>query len=106
MSYKLNPQEAGNIRLNESDVVESVLQNIAILLTTRQQSVPMHRAFGLPMNFLDKPINVAKNLMIAEIYEAIKMFEPRATIVAVTFAADDSRPGTLIPIVEVDINEQ
>ena len=106
MSYKVNPQRTGNIRLNESNVVESVLQNIAILLTTKQLSVPLYRHFGLPMDFLDKPINVAKNLMIAEIYDAIKIYEPRATIVGVTFAIDESQPGKLIPIVEVDINEQ
>jgi len=106
MSYKVNLQKTGNIKLNESNVVESVLQNIAILLTTKQLSVPLYRSYGLPMNFLDKPINIAKNLMIAEIHDAIKIYEPRATIVGVTFTIDESQPGKLIPIVEVDINEQ
>lgn len=54
MSFRVSPQDLTRIRLNEADPVASVLQNIAILLTTRQQSVPLYRSFGLPMKFIDK----------------------------------------------------
>jgi len=105
MVYKVRPQDLGAIKLNESDAVASVLQNIAIILSTRQQSVPLYRGFGMPMRFIDKPIPVAKPMMIAEIQEAIMEFEPRATLVGVTFETDENLPGTLIPTVEVEINE-
>jgi len=107
MSYRVSPQDLKRIRLNEADTVSSVLQNIAIILTTRQQSVPLYRYFGLPMQFVDKPMEVAKTMMIAEITDAIREFEPRARVVGITFTTDNSNPGRLIPIVEVEItNEQ
>ena len=106
MRYKVRPQEAGKITLNETDYVTSVLQNLKILLTTRQQTAPLYRGFGLPMRFLDKPIHIARPMIVAEIDEAIRQFEPRATFVDVTSVVDESDPGKLILTVEVEINEE
>lgn len=106
MIYKVSQQDLSSIKLNESDTVASVLQNVAIILSTRRQSVPLHRAFGLSQHFVDKPIPVAKPMMISEIQEALLEFEPRATLVAVKFTEDAAVPGKLIPTVEVEINEQ
>lgn len=105
MSYKVSPKSLGSITLNERDTVKSVLQNTAIILSTRQQSVPLYRGFGLSGRFVDKPIPVAKSMMIAEIPEVIAEYEPRAKVVNVTFEEDENTPGKLIPIVEVEINE-
>jgi len=105
MGYKVSAQDLRSIKLNESDTVAAVLQNIAIILSTRQQSVPLYRSFGLPMRFIDKPTPVARPMMIAEIQEAIMEFEPRATLLGVTFEIDENVPGKLIPTVEVEINE-
>jgi len=106
MSYTINPKSLNKITLNEKNTVASVLQNIAIILSTRQQSVPLYREFGLPMRFIDKPIPVAKALLIAEIEEAISEFEPRATIKNISFEVDINVPGKLIPILEVDIVDE
>ncbi len=106
MSYKVSTRDLSNIKLNESDTVSSVMQNIAIILSTRQQTVPLYRGFGLPMQFVDKPIPVAKPMLIAEIMEAISEYEPRATVVNVTFETDESSPGRLIPTVEVEIKDE
>lgn len=106
MSYKVNTQSLSKILLGTSDAVASVLQNVAIILKTRQQSVPLYRGFGLPMRFIDKPIPVAKPMLIAEITEAISEYEPRATVLNVTFEIDESVPGRLIPTVEVEINDE
>lgn len=104
MSYKVSETDLSAIRLNEADKVRSVLQNIAVILSTRKGTVPLYRSFGLNMDFLDKPIPVAKVLMIAEVREAVEMWEPRATVVGVSFSEDAARPGTLIPTVEVEIS--
>lgn len=106
MSYKVSSRDISKIKLNESDTVASVMQNIAIILSTRQQTVPLYRGFGLPMQFIDKPIPVAKPLMIAEITEAIAEYEPRAKLIGVSFEIDESVPGRLIPTVEVEINDE
>lgn len=105
MSYMVSSQNMDSVTLNEGDTVKSVLQNIAIILKTRQQSVPLYRDFGLPMQFIDKPIPVAKAMLIAEIQDAVAKYEPRATVLNVTFEVDDNVPGKLIPTVEVEVTD-
>lgn len=105
MSYMVSSQNMDSITLNETDTVKSVLQNVAIILKTRQQSVPLCRDFGLPMQFIDKPIPVARAMLVAEIHEAIAKYEPRATVLNVTFEVDYNVPGTLIPTVEVEVTD-
>lgn len=106
MRYTVTPASAGGITLNESDTVRSVLQNIKIILATKQLTVPLCREFGLKMHFVDKPMPVAKALMIADIKDAIARWEPRADLVSVDFQTDASTPGMLIPYVEVEITDE
>lgn len=106
MSYKVSATDLTAIRLNEQDTVSAVLQNIAVILSTSKGSVPLYRSFGLNTDFLDKPIPVAKTMMVAEVREAIETWEPRATVVDVSFREDISAPGILIPIVEVEIADE
>lgn len=105
MTYQVRAADLSAVRLNESDTVSSVLQNIAVLLATRQGTVPLYRGFGLPMRFLDQPIHIAKPMIVSEVKEAIETFEPRATFLRVLFDEDASTPGRLIPTVEVEIHE-
>jgi phage baseplate assembly protein W len=106
MSYSVSTKTLDKITLNEADPAYSILQNVAIILATRKGSVPGYRNFGLSQEFVDKPINVAKTLLVAEIHEAIAEFEPRATIVNITFESDEKAPGKLIPILEVSVNAE
>lgn len=103
MSYKVNAADLTNIRYNDQELVSSVLQNIAVILSTPKGSVPQYREFGLSAVFLDKPMPVAKMMMIAEIREAIERWEPRALYVSIEFTERIDRPGTLWPTVEVEI---
>ena len=104
MSYIINPQAHKKITLNESNEARSIAQNIAIILSTRQGSIPFYRDFGLPMRYIDKPVNVAKTIMRAEVEDAVRAFEPRASIIGVSFEVDAKDPGKLIPVLEVEIN--
>lgn len=106
MSYQVSADGTTKLTLNESDTVRSVLQNIAIILQTPKGSVPMYREFGLPMDFLDRPIPVAKTMMIAKVREAVERWEPRARVVGVSFSGDASDPSILIPEVEVEIEDE
>ena len=106
MSYTVTATDLTAIRFNEQELVNSVLQNIAIILSTRKGSIPLYRDFGLNMDFLDKPMPVAKVMMIAEVREAIERWEPRATVTDVSFTEDAAVPGRLIPTVEVEINSE
>lgn len=104
MSYTVSATDLGKLRFNETKTVNSVLQNIAVILTTPLGTVPLYRDFGLDMSFVDKPRPIAEVLMVAPVREAIHRWEPRATVLDVIPGSDPSYPGTLIPIVEVEIN--
>lgn len=104
MSYTVSPLDLTAITLNETDTVRSVLQNVAIILCTGQRTAPLGRELGLPMDLVDRPIPAAKPLLVASIREAVERYEPRAEVTAVSFAEDPSRPGRLVPTVEVTIN--
>lgn len=106
MSYFISTKGFSNITLNEKNTVKSVMQNIRIILMTRQFSVPLYRNFGLPMQFIDKPIAVAKPLLIAEINDAISEYEPRATVIDVILETDLRAPGKLNATVEVEIKDE
>jgi len=106
MSYLVNTKDNLEISLNEKNTVKSVLQNIKIILLTRQFSVPLYRDFGLPMQFLDRPLVASKALLITEIKDAISEFEPRAKILDIKVETDLSVPGKLNAIVEVDIEDE
>ena len=106
MSYTVTATDLTAIRLNEQETINSVLQNIAIILSNRKGSIPLYREFGLNMDFLDKPIPVAKVMMISEVREAIERWEPRATMLDVSFTGSISESEHLIPIVEVEINSE
>jgi len=56
MSYQVKAADLTAIRLGETDAVASVLQNVAIILATRQGTSPLYRQFGLPQKFVDKPL--------------------------------------------------
>lgn len=103
MSYQVSATDLENIRLNELETVNAVLQNIALILATPKGSVPFYRDFGISNEFLDKPMPVAKVMMIGEVREAIETWEPRAAVRNVSFAQDPLEPGKLIPAVEVEI---
>lgn len=104
MSYQISASDLKHVRWSESDTVNSVIQNIAIILSTPLGSVPLYREFGLDMTFVDKPEPVARVLMIAAVQTAIPRWEPRAAVRSVTPQADPDRPGKLRPLVEVDIS--
>lgn len=102
MTYSVTAGAA--LTLNETDPVASVLQNVAIILATRRGSCPMYRGFGISMDFLDRPVPVAKTLAFSEIKETIESYEPRAQVVNVTFLEGPEAPGQLDPVVEVTID--
>ncbi|MDR1158365.1 MAG: GPW/gp25 family protein [Oscillospiraceae bacterium] len=106
MNYRVSAKDPREITLNESDPVASVLQNIAIILKTRKHSVPLYRDFGLSGQFIDKPIHIAKPMLIAELTEAIAEYEPRATVVRVTLEESQNIPGKLVVTVEVEIGDE
>lgn len=104
MSYTVSATDLTNIRFQETDTVQEVLRNVAIILATPKGSVPLYRDFGLDNSFLDKPLPVARNMAVAPVREAIETWEPRAAYKDMTLSGDPANPGKLTFTVEVEIH--
>lgn len=89
-----------NIDLAPGNVHQEVIQNIAIILGTIQKSVPMLRRMGTPGEIYGRPLAVAENMLVGEIYDQIEEYEPRAILGEVTFE-QEKMTGKLIPIIEL-----
>lgn len=102
MGYKVTPNLT-HISLNETDKIASILQNVAIILSTVKGTCPMYRQFGITGDFVDKPIPVAQVLMQSDIKEAIETYEPRVEVIGVEFHVSVAEPGKLLPTVTVEV---
>lgn len=100
-SFKVSANDL-QIKLGATGV-ESILQNVAIIIRTRRGTCPMYRGFGLPCSYIGLPAAAARAILYAEIREAIEEYEPRCTVSNINFETDSA--GKLIPSVEVTIND-
>lgn len=90
----------------ENDLVSSVIQNLLLLVSTRKGTIPMYREFGLPMEYIDKPIDAAMAIMVGEITEAVEEFEPRCKLKEITFDTSQAINARLIAVMEVEIKDE
>lgn len=95
-----------NIDLAPANEHQAIIQNIAIILDSIQNSCPMFRGLGLPGELYGRPLPAVENILVGYIYDQIEENEPRANIQEVTFEHDDLK-GTLIPIIYIEgVNEE
>ena len=73
MIYGVSAPNLANLRLNETNTVASVLQNIAVILATPKGTVPMYRDFGIEMDYLDLPLPEAPVKSIPRFFRAIQV---------------------------------
>ena len=107
MSIKISASNNVEFLLGEKDREKSIIQNVSLIIGTWQGSVPLFREFGISSEPLHRPINIAKVMLCPTIKEAVEMYEPRVSVIGVTFEGDENSPDKLIPTVEVEIlNEQ
>lgn len=105
MAYIVKAYESGKINLAPESAEEEILQNVAMIVSTPQFSVPLDRGFGLAQRFVDKPIQTAQAILVSEVMDAVEKYEPRVEIVSITFEHEEM-PGSLIPVLEVNIIDE
>ena len=106
MIYKVS-DDVSALRLNETRPVAAVLQNIAMLLATKKGEVPFFREFGLEQKFLDKPLNIARNMFALEVIGVeIKSDESRPATAGSSASHAGASRGRVKPIVEVNIKDE
>lgn len=103
MRYEIRSDEKVPLKICEDDETTGVIRNVALLLSTRQGTIPMYRDFGLPMAWVHRPLAAARALAVNEVVEALARFEPRATLVDLRLEFLKKEIGAYVLIVEVDI---
>ena len=67
--------------------LEELDRQLALLLSTRAGTMPLDREFGLNMDFVDMPPEVAKSLYTAEVTEKVAKFIPTVRVQEVTWSS-------------------
>ena len=65
------------------DYMAELDRQLALLLSTREGTMPLDREFGLNMDFVDMPPEVAKSLYTAEITKKTAQFIPEVRVQSV-----------------------
>ncbi|GHU51662.1 hypothetical protein FACS1894127_7950 [Clostridia bacterium] len=99
-------EKIDKIDINPQTLVKEIAQNCTMILATPKGTVPLDRGFGLDTRALDKPVQIARTFLVADITAAIEQYEPRAVIKDIKFS-EDPLTGVLMPkvIIEVKDNE-
>lgn len=84
-----------------ADGTDAILQDVALLLRTRQGDCPGFRRFGLPKNYLGMPVQAALSVFRNELRNGIRDFLIPVDIISVR--GELMPNGELYPIVEVEI---
>lgn len=104
MTYQISLSDG--VDFSPQSEAAEILQNVRTILKTRLGSVPLFRDFGITWEHIDKPLPVAKSLMLVAVIEAVEQFEPRAKIERVEFEESDAAEGILKPKVIISIGEE
>lgn len=87
----------------QSDLAEKTAEDLdrrlSLLLSTKVGTMPLDRAFGINMDFLDMPPQTAKCLYTAEITKKIAMFVPEVRVKQVQWNSQEG--GILRPKVVI-----
>lgn len=99
MDIQITPAASWN--MNPKNTAEEIAQNINFLVNTALLSVPLYREFGLEGTFIDAPQPIARQRLIAELYEAIEKWEPRVKLNDISFTGNEH--GQLFPVLSVEV---
>ncbi|XPV75532.1 MAG: hypothetical protein ACNI27_12930 [Desulfovibrio sp.] len=91
-----------------SSGVQSIIQQVRMVLTTVKGSVPLDRTFGLSLTFLDKPLPHAMAEYSGEIVSEVQNQVPGVKVENVSFKPDTAgaMDGRLFPVVTINIQEE
>ena len=96
------------INMFPQTVVEEILQNVMVLITTIVGLVTLDRRLGISVTFIDEPIT--RGMMQASIFalETIQEYEPRVEVMEVDFAPNiaEALDGRTYPRVVVRILDE
>ena len=74
-------------------------RQLSLLLSAREGTMPLDREFGLNMDFVDRPPEIAKSLYTAEVTKKVAAFIPTVRVQEITWSRAES--GQLKPKVVI-----
>ena len=91
-----------------STVVEEIIQNVAVLMTTIEGTVPLDRNLGITAKIIDEPHPRAMMELSVHLVNAIQEYEPRVQVLEVGFAPNElaALDGKLYPEMVVRILDE
>ena len=102
LTISLDENDLFNFQLEytfTADWLAELDRQLALLLSTREGTMPLDRAFGLNMDFVDMPPEAAKSLYTAEVTEKVSKFIPEVRVQEVTWTGGNT--GKLFPKVVI-----
>ena len=80
-----------------AEEAEEICECLKVLYSTRAGELGLDRDFGISMDAIDKPLSVAKAMIVAEIVRKTKKYEPRIEVARVEWDDAKAGEGILIP---------
>lgn len=78
---------------------ERILQNVRNLISTYRYELPYARTIGLSFDLVDMPLNKVIPKIVADIYDLISEWEPRAEVEDVTVDGMDASGNLRLKVV-------
>jgi phage baseplate assembly protein W len=75
--------------------IREIVQNLVVLMLTPIYSQCLDRELGLDMSFVDRPMQIAQNMVISEIVDKVPQFEDRVEVTDVEFLPSAAEAGHL-----------
>ena len=101
MTYTIDLSDTVELAIVPENEDAETLQNLYCLLNTTLAEVPCYREFGINKEFLSKPIQAAKTMLVVAVAEALEKFFPEKKIKNVSFKAYNDFPDKLMARFEV-----
>jgi len=106
MSEFVVSTQEGEISFGNQSVVQEVIQNVRMIITTPKGTVPLDREFGIDNGSIDRPLAIAQARMSSDIVAQVKRYEPRARVTKIVYSDSSAAiDGKLKPIVRIEIND-
>lgn len=99
--YQLDAIKPQAISFAPSNLLEEVTQNLMTIFTTKVNTVPYMRDFGLPDSIIDLPMDQVQMILRLYYLKQVKQYEPRVKITNIkwNFTLD----GVLKPLISFEL---
>lgn len=72
------------------DITEAELEDLKMLYTIPEGSIPMEREKGIDISFLSEPLELAEHLYSVEIIKKTRLYSDNIEVSNITFSSDNS----------------